>query len=76
MVKWCKNVEFFTKNAVQTCKYKILFKIVSKYEKNHTIHNMDDVQHVVGVLDDQSWVATYTAVQQKNSTPSRAIAKI
>ncbi len=41
-IKRCKNVEFFTKNALYTCKYKILFKIVgkvSKYEKNNTIHN-------------------------------------
>ena len=41
-IKRCKNVEFFTKNALQTCKCKILFKIVekvSKYEKNNTIHN-------------------------------------
>ena len=41
-IKRCKNVEFFTKNALQTAKCKILFKIVekvSKYEKNNTIHN-------------------------------------
>ena len=41
-IKRCKNVEFFTKNALQTGKCKILFKIVekvSKYEKNNTIHN-------------------------------------
>ena len=41
-IKRCKNVEFFTKNALQTAKTKILFKIVekvSKYEKNNTIHN-------------------------------------
>ena len=41
-IKWCKNVEFLIKNALQTCKYNIRFKIVekvSKYEKNNTIHN-------------------------------------
>ena len=41
-IKRCKNVEFFTKNALQTAKTKILFKKwknTKKYEKNNTIHN-------------------------------------